>query len=90
MDGKLVEQAPRNVLKRVIADAAAKRLRAQDRASNASSSCIARTARPISDAADHQAKPCYDQQALMRRYDVISEICDAMLELGWKPVSERP
>ena len=30
-------------------------------------------------------KPCYDQQAVMRRYDVIAEICDCMLELGWKP-----
>ncbi|HWL18158.1 MAG TPA: type III glutamate--ammonia ligase, partial [Bradyrhizobium sp.] len=29
--------------------------------------------------------PCYDQQALMRRYDVISEICDSMLALGWNP-----
>ncbi len=39
----------------------------------------------ISDAADTAAKPCYDQSALMRRYDVITEICDAMLELGWGP-----
>ncbi len=39
----------------------------------------------ISDAADRQKKPCYDQSALMRRYDVISEICDAMLALGWGP-----
>ena len=39
----------------------------------------------ISDAADTQAKPCYDQQALMRRYDVIKEICDAMVALGWNP-----
>jgi glutamate---methylamine ligase len=39
----------------------------------------------ISDSADSQAKPCYDQQALMRRYDVITEICDAMLDLGWCP-----
>jgi glutamine synthetase len=39
----------------------------------------------ISDPADRQAKPCYDQQALMRRYDVITEICDAMLQLGWSP-----
>jgi glutamine synthetase len=39
----------------------------------------------ISDLADQQAKPCYDQQALMRRYDVITEICDAMLALGWSP-----
>jgi len=39
----------------------------------------------ISDPADRQSKPCYDQQALMRRYAVISEICDAMIELGWEP-----
>ena len=39
----------------------------------------------IADTSDHQSKPCYDQQALMRRFDVISEICDSMLELGWNP-----
>lgn len=39
----------------------------------------------ISDPRDRAAKPCYDQLALMRRYDLISEICDGMLELGWKP-----
>jgi glutamine synthetase len=39
----------------------------------------------IADGADTQSKPCYDQQALMRRYDVITEICDCMLALGWKP-----
>ena len=39
----------------------------------------------ISDGADTQAKPCYDQQALMRRYDVIKDICDAMIALGWNP-----
>jgi glutamine synthetase len=39
----------------------------------------------ISDQSDVQSKPCYDQQALMRRYPVISEICDCMLELGWGP-----
>ncbi|MEM7210076.1 MAG: type III glutamate--ammonia ligase [Pseudomonadota bacterium] len=37
----------------------------------------------IYDDRDIQDKPCYDQSALMRRYDVISEICDAMVELGW-------
>jgi glutamine synthetase len=37
----------------------------------------------ISDGADKQKKPCYDQ--LMRQYDIISEICDAMLALGWGP-----
>jgi glutamine synthetase type III len=39
----------------------------------------------IADAADWQPKPCYDQLALMRRYDVITEICDAMEALGWEP-----
>ena len=39
----------------------------------------------ISDSGDRANKPCYDQQALMRRYDVIKEICDGMLSLGWKP-----
>ncbi|WP_370209475.1 type III glutamate--ammonia ligase, partial [Salipiger bermudensis] len=35
--------------------------------------------------ADTAEKPCYDQQAVMRRYDVIAEIWDYMLELGWGP-----
>jgi len=39
----------------------------------------------ISDDFDTAEKPCYDQQAVMRRYDVIAEICDYMLELGWGP-----
>ncbi|MET0710667.1 MAG: type III glutamate--ammonia ligase, partial [Tardiphaga sp.] len=30
-------------------------------------------------------KPCYDQSALMRRYDVIGEISDCMQQLGWGP-----
>jgi glutamate---methylamine ligase len=38
----------------------------------------------IADRRDRQLKPCYDQQSLMRRYDVIREICDAMLSLGWE------
>ncbi|MEO1681000.1 MAG: type III glutamate--ammonia ligase [Pseudomonadota bacterium] len=39
----------------------------------------------ISDPSDIQSKPCYDQDALMRRYDVIAEICTHMLDLGWGP-----
>ena len=39
----------------------------------------------ISDPADCATKPCYDASALMRRYDVIAEICDAMQTLGWQP-----
>jgi glutamate---methylamine ligase len=39
----------------------------------------------VADGRDTQEKPCYDQAALMRRYDVIREICDAMIALGWGP-----
>lgn len=84
MDGKPVEQAPRNVLKRVIATAAQ-----QGYELKTGVECeyflIDPAGTGISDAADRQAKPCYDQSALTRRYDVITEICDAMLTLGWQP-----
>ena len=39
----------------------------------------------LSDLRDTQSKPCYDQQALMRRYPVIKAICDSMLDLEWGP-----
>ena len=39
----------------------------------------------IADTKDIQSKPCYDQSALMRRYDLIKEICDCMIEMGWDP-----
>jgi glutamine synthetase type III len=84
MNGKLVEQAPRNVLKRVIAGADAKGYILKTGV-ECEFFLISPDGSTISDAGDHQAKPCYDQQALMRRYDVISEICDSMLELGWNP-----
>jgi len=32
----------------------------------------------VADPADTQAKPCYDAQALMRRYDVIARMCEYM------------
>ena len=34
---------------------------------------------------DDALKPCYDVAALMRRFDVLSEICDSMIKLGWRP-----
>ena len=39
----------------------------------------------LADPHDRQAKPCYDQQALMRRYDLIAEISQSMADLGWNP-----
>ena len=40
----------------------------------------------IADQRDIQSKPCYDQSALMRRYDLIKEICDSMIENGLEPI----
>lgn len=84
MDGKPVEHGPRNLLKAQIARAAEQGLQMKTGVE-----CEFFLVKPdgtaIADEADTQAKPCYDQQALMRRYDVITEICDAMLALGWQP-----
>ncbi len=84
MDEKKVEQAPRTVLKNVIAQAAAQGYRPKTGV-ECEYFLINPDATAISDDKDNAEKPCYDQQALMRRYDVISEICDYMLELGWGP-----
>lgn len=83
MGGVPVEQNPRQILKRVIA-AAPDGLELKTGV-ECEYFLIAPSGDAISDAADRQSKPCYDQQALMRRYDVVAEICDAMVSLGWKP-----
>ena len=84
MSGAPVEQAPRNALKRMIARAADQGLQMKTGV-ECEFFLITPDGEAVSDAADRQVKPCYDQQALMRRYDVITEICDAMLTLGWAP-----
>jgi glutamine synthetase type III len=84
MAGKDVEQAPRTVLKRQIAKAAKLGWRMKTGV-ECEFILLTRDGHAISDPADTAAKPCYDQLALMRRYDVIAEICDAMLALGWGP-----
>ena len=84
MDGKPVEASPRVAVKRQIEAAAKKGYRVKTGVE-----CEFFLVNPagdgLSDEMDTEEKPCYDQAALMRRYDVISEICDAMLELGWNP-----
>lgn len=83
MEEKPVQQAPRVVLKRLVAEAAELGLRVK---TGVEPEFFLTTAdgQQISDPLDNAVKPCYDQQAVMRRYDVIAEICDAMLDLGWK------
>jgi glutamine synthetase len=84
MDGKEVDQGPRNTLKRVIAAAKAKGYQLKHGV-ECEYHLINADGTAIADERDTQAKPCYDVSALMRRYDVIREICDAMLALGWGP-----
>ncbi len=84
MEDKHVAQSPRVVLKNVVAKAAEKGLRVKTGV-ECEFFLVNQDGTAISDSKDQAAKPCYDQQALMRRYDVIAEICDYMLELGWNP-----
>ncbi|XDZ66844.1 type III glutamate--ammonia ligase [Alphaproteobacteria bacterium LSUCC0684] len=84
MEDQLVEQAPRNVLTKLI-DAAAKEGLRVKTGVEAEFFLLTPDGSEISDEFDTSPKPCYDQQAVMRRYDVISEICDHMLALGWGP-----
>ncbi|MCP1547572.1 MULTISPECIES: type III glutamate--ammonia ligase [Methylorubrum] len=84
MDGKAVEQGPRNILKRLIKEAAREGLQMKSGV-ECEFFLITPCGSEPADTADRQTKPCYDQSALMRRYEVITEICDAMLALGWKP-----
>lgn len=82
VDGQPIEQTPRLVLKRVLKQA-------QDLGYSVRTGVeceyflLNSEDNSISDKRDRQSKPCYDQQALMRRYEVIHEICDAMLKFGW-------
>ena len=84
MEDQLVEQAPRNVLQKQIDSAAKMGLRIKTGV-EAEFFLLNSDGSQISDELDTAIKPCYDQQAIMRRYDVIAEICDYMLEMGWNP-----
>lgn len=84
MEGEDVAQAPRNVLRKLIDRAADQGLHVKT-GIEAEFFLLTPQGDQISDPFDTAAKPCYDQQAVMRRYEVIREICDYMLELGWGP-----
>ena len=84
MEGEDVAQAPRNVLRRLIAQAADEGMHVKT-GIEAEYFLLTPDGSALSDEFDTAEKPCYDQQAVMRRYDVVREICDYMLELGWGP-----
>jgi len=84
MGGKPVKASPRVMLKNQI-----EKLSKKDLVMKSGVECeyflISPDGLKIADERDTQSKPCYDQSALMRRYDLIKEICDSMIELGWNP-----
>ena len=84
MGGKPVKASPRVMLKEQI-----KKLNTKNLTMKSGVECeyflITQDGKKIADERDTQSKPCYDQSALMRRYDLIKEICDSMIELGWNP-----
>jgi len=84
MNGKPVDASPRIMLKKQI-----KKLSKQGLTMKSGVECeyflISPDGDSIADPRDTQSKPCYDQSALMRRYDLIKEICDCMIEMGWSP-----
>ena len=84
MDGKPVKASPRVILKEQIKKLSKKKL---DMKSGVECEyfLISEDGSSIADTRDIQSKPCYDQSALMRRYELIKEICDSMIELGWNP-----
>ena len=84
MSGKPVEASPRVALKRQIEKAAKLGIYMKSGV-ECEYFLVNSNGTELSDLKDTQEKPCYDSSALMRRYDVITEICDSMIELGWNP-----
>ncbi len=84
MNGKAVEASPRIVLKRQIEAATEKNYWIKTGV-ECEFFLLNSDGTAVSDEFDTEEKPCYDQAALMRRYEVIRQICDGMIELGWNP-----
>ena len=84
MNGKPVEASPRVMLKQQI-----NKLKRNNMTLKSGVECeyflINSEGTAIADTRDTQSKPCYDQSALLRQYDLIKEICDSMLMMGWNP-----
>ena len=84
MNNELIGQCPRVILKNQINS-----LEALDMKMMTGVECeffiLNEEGTQVADNRDDALKPCYDVAALMRRFDVLSEICDSMIKLGWKP-----
>ena len=84
MNGKPVNASPRIMLKKQIQELAKQGLTMKSGV-ECEYFLISADGKSIADPRDTQSKPCYDQSALMRRYELIKEICDCMIEMKWGP-----
>ena len=84
MNGKPVDASPRVMLKKQIEKLSKKNLSMKSGV-ECEYFLVTQDGKQIADNRDTQSKPCYDQSALMRRYELIKEICDCMISLGWNP-----
>ena len=84
MGGRTVKASPRVMLKEQIEKLSKKNLTMKSGV-ECEYFLISEDGNKIADSRDIQSKSCYDQSALMRRYDLIKEICDSMIEMGWNP-----
>jgi glutamine synthetase type III len=84
LGGQPVAQAPRLVLKRQVAAAEAAGYRLKSGV-EAEFFVLRPDGQAIGDDGDRQPKPCYDQTALLRHFELIRAVGDAMLGLGWGP-----
>ena len=84
-NGEEIEQAPRNVLRAQMAKFEAMGYELKTGVELEFFLLDPSDTAQLSDPTDTSPKPCYDQAALMKRYDFISEMVTAMEALGWGP-----
>jgi glutamine synthetase len=84
MNNKLMDQCPRVILKNQIENLDKLNLKMMTGV-ECEFFILNEDGTEVADNRDDALKPCYDVAALMRRFDVLSEICDSMIKLGWNP-----
>lgn len=84
MEGKALDQAPRNVLARVVEQATVQGVELRTGV-ECEFFLLHPSEHRICDPSDSRDKPCYDQQVLFRHYNVVSRLSEYMEELGWGP-----
>lgn len=84
MDDAPVAHAPRNVLRRLVKEAADEGFCVKTGV-EAEFSLLTPDGEKLADPNDCAVKPCYDQLAIMRQVDMIGEAIDHMSELSWGP-----